>query len=414
MAELKEMQGNEVADYNRKIVPQGRWKDTWEVFKANFFKMILLNIFVLICFAPGIAVVYVRASYIAGLGSTYPFNSGVLYPFYPEVQGLAERVYISADLLFYSLLIVAGLIASVGIAGATYSIRKILLTHGDFNMKTFFRGIKVCYFNTAVPVTIFMLFMFATLLIGDWSKYIIAIGGNAAGAITAYVFIILATVLVGIYLAWVFAVGSSYRVNIKYLIRNSFVLLIGTVLPMLFIAAFALIPVWLLLFGGFWRMIGYVLFIFIGFSFIILVWTSFTQWAFDMYITPNVKAEKEAARAKKSEKELAAEKAEEDRQTARELLAAGRSELIARPIMPISDERAVETLGYTFTRADISGAAASRANLGKSIADYEKAHENDPVFVEYNKMFAEREKALATPTDKKSKKKKISSDNLLK
>ena len=39
---------------------------------------------------------------------------------------------------------------------------------------------------------------------------------------------------------------------------------------------------------------------------------------------------------------------------------------------------------------------------------------NDPVYVEYNKMFQDREKALQDDTKKGKKKKKISSDNLLK
>jgi hypothetical protein len=38
---------------------------------------------------------------------------------------------------------------------------------------------------------------------------------------------------------------------------------------------------------------------------------------------------------------------------------------------------------------------------------------SDPVYVEYNKLFADREKALKVD-DKKGRKKKVSSDNLLK
>lgn len=48
------------------------------------------------------------------------------------------------------------------------------------------------------------------------------------------------------------------------------------------------------------------------------------------------------------------------------------------------------------------------------MAEYEKAHENEPYYAEYNKLFAERDKALSVEPDKKGKKKKISSDNLLK
>lgn len=407
------MQGNEIADdFKRKYAGQGRWKDTWEVVKSNFWKLVALNLIVLIFFVPGIVVVYIRNVYIATIGGIYPFNATVgNYP--PDVLvGLAERVNLSADLLFYALIIVAGFIASIGVSGATYCIRKLVQTHGEFHFKSFFHGIKVGYLSTVMPAILFMLFLYGTFLVRDWTMIARATGERVGGAITAYVFVIIATVLAGIYLAWVFAIGVSYRVKFKYLFRNAFVLTIGTPIQTIFMAAFTLIPVWLTFFGGFWLVLGYILFAFFGFSFMLISWLSFAQWAFDMYITPAVQVEKEAERAKKSEKELAEEKAAEDKQRALELLAAGRSELISRPIKPIDRQEMMPGLGKTFTRAQIAGAAENREKLNADIAAYEKEHAQDAVYVEYNKMFAEREKALAEP-EKKGKKKKISSDNLL-
>ena len=408
------MQGNEIADdFKRKNISQGRWSEAWSVFKASFWKLIALNLIVLITFAPGIAIVYVRAAYITSIGGIYPFNATVgNYP--PDILiGLAERVNLSADILFYALFFIAGLIASVGISGATYCIRKLIQTHGEFHFKSFFHGIKVGYLSTAVPVTAFILLIYSTFLIGDWMAIARATGENVAGAITAYVFIVIADVVCGIYLAWVFAIGVSYRVKLKYLLRNAFVLIFGTPLQTVFMCGFTLLPVWLMMGGGFWQIIGMIFFVFIGFSFMLLSWMSFAQWAFDLYIAPAVQTEKETARAKKSEKELAEEKAAEDRQRALELLAAGKSELISHPILPINREEKFVVLGKTYTRANISGAADERRKLSESISAYEREHENDSVYVEYNKMFADREKALVeNPKDKK--KKKISADNLLK
>ena len=408
---VNSLEGNEIADdYVRKSVPQGRWSDTWYVFKSNFMKLVLINIFVLITFAPGIAVMIFRSAYIQMLGEVYPFNSSILFPFYGDVTGLAERLTLSADILFYAALIVAGFIASIGLSGATYSIRKLINTHGEFSIKSFFHGIKACYTNTVFPVTIFMLFLYASFLVGDWMKVISATGGNTAGAITAYVFIIIAVVIVGLYCAWMFAVGTGYRLKISQLFRNSFVLAIGTILQTVIMAGISLIPVWLFMIGGIVRMISYAVFIFIGFSFTILCWTAFTQWAFDSYVNPNLKAAQEGKKAARTQEEVV----EDEKQRARELLAAGKSELISRPIMPIAAETAVQALGKTFTRADIANVAAGKDKLSKDVSDYENEHKNETVYVEYNKLFAEREKALQTDTGKKGKKKKISSDNLLK
>lgn len=410
--EVTNLEGNEVADdYIRKSVPQGRWSDTWYVFKSNFLKLVLINVFVLISFAPAIALLYFRSAYIQMLGTVYPFNSSILFPYYPDVTGLAERLTLSADLLFYAALVVTGFIAAVGISGATYSIRKLINTHGEFSVKGFFHGVKVNYFSTVFPVTVFLIFLYATVLIGDKMDYAKALGGGAAGEITAYVFVIIATVLAGIFFAWVFAVGTTYKVKFTQLFKNSFVLCLGSIIKTVFMAGFSLIPVWLYMIGGFVRFISYAMFVFIGFSFIILCWTAFTQSVFDAYINPTLKAAEDEKKAARTQEEVVAD----EKQRARELLAAGKSELISRPIMPIAAEAAVAGIGKTFTRKDISAVAAGREKLTADVAAYENAHKNDTVYLEYNKLFAEREKALSDEVDKKGKKKKkISPDNLLK
>ncbi len=412
---VSNLEGNEIADdFVRKAVPTGRWSYTWDVFKSSFLKLILINIFVLVTFAPGIAVIVIRNMYVSGLGSAYEFNTSIIHVPVGNIEGMNELIVLSADLRFYSLLIVAGFIAAIGISGATYCIRKILLTHGQFTIKNFFHGIKVGYFNTVLPVTIFMLFFFATKIVGDWKDVEFAIAGNGAGAMTAYVFAIIANVLVGIYCGWLFAVGTSYRVKFAQLFKNAFVMMIGTPVQTIIMAGFSLIPVWFFLIGGVMRWISYFVFVLIGFSFIIICWMSFAQWAFDLYITPNLKAAQEDINSKKTPKQLQEEKAQADRQAARELLAAGKSELASKPVMPIEGQCNVARTGVTFRRDDIASADENRAKLKDSILNYEKEHMNDPVYVEYNKMFRDREKALQDEPKKGKKKKKISSDNLLK
>ncbi|MDE7083055.1 MAG: hypothetical protein K2O89_05060 [Clostridia bacterium] len=410
--EVNNLEGNEIADdYTRKSVPQGRWSDTWYVFKSNFLKLILINIFVLITFAPAIAIVFFRSAYIQMLGNVYPFNSSILFPYYSDVTGLAERLTLSADILFYAALVVSGFIAAVGIAGAGYSIRKLLNTHGEFSIKGFFHGIKLNYLSTVFPVTVFMLFLYSTFLVGDRMNYVLALGSGAAGEITAFVFIIIATVLIALYFSWIYAVGTTYKVKINQLFKNSFVLCVGSIIKTVFIAGFSLIPVWLYMIGGVVRIVSYVVFIFIGFSFIILCWTAFTQSVFDAYINPTLKAAEEEKKAARTQEEVV----EDEKQHARELLAAGKSELISHPILPISGDAAVAGLGKTFTRKDISAVAANREKLGADVSAYEEEHKNDTVYVEYNRLFAEREKALTEETGKKGKKKKkISVANLLK
>ncbi len=418
-SKLTALEGNELADdYVRTQVPKGRWSDTWEVFKGNFAKIVIINVLTLLFFVPGIAIVYFRFNYINQMGLLYPFSSNALfsYPFTPSTQGVAESITLSADLLFYSMLLVASLIASVGLAGASYSMKKLINTHGEFTVKGYFHGVKVCYFNVILPVLLFMIFLFASFVISDWAAQQIAYGHSAAGPITAKVFIIIATVVVGVICSWILAVGVSYKVKLRHLIKNSLVLCVGTIIQTLFMLGFSLIPVWLLLIGTkvtFFLIIGIIFMLFMGLSFILLCWFAFTQWVFDMFITPAVKTEKEARRAKMTPKQLEEEKEEEERAVARELLAAGRSELIGKPLRPITDEDRVEEIGIAFDRSDISRVAAERAGLEAGVKEYYEQHKKDTRYVEYERMFAEREKALQAPKGKKGKGKRVSSDNLL-
>ena len=383
---VKNLEGNELYDdYVRKASDRSRWGLTWDVLKGNFGKLVLINVFVLIFLLPMVAVLILRNIYINGMGIQYPFNAntGVGYPAYPDMQGVTESIYLSSDILFYSVLLACSLIAAIGISGGAYSVRKLLNTQGQFNIKGFFHGVKVGYFNTLLPLLMFLAFYFAAVLIGDWKDLVIAKGGSGAGPITAYVFIIIATVLIGLYSAWLIAVGTSYKLSVVQIFKNSFVLMLGSAVQTLFMAAFALLPLWFYLIGTAVPLIlifAYIILIFFGLSFVLLVWMSFTQWVFDLYVTPNVKKAKEDADSKKSPKELAAEKEEEEKRVVRELLAAGKSELIGKPILPIAEKAAISPLGLTYTRADVNRISGDRANLGKEINAYEEEHKNDSVY----------------------------------
>ena len=71
---VSNLEGNEIADdYVRKAPTRGRWGETWDVLKANFGKLVLINIFVLITFLPGIGIMIYRSMYINGMGLQYNF-----------------------------------------------------------------------------------------------------------------------------------------------------------------------------------------------------------------------------------------------------------------------------------------------------------------------------------------------------
>ena len=123
---LQSLVGNENADdYVRTYAPKGRWSDAWQLFKSNLVKFVIINVLTLLFFVPAVMVIYFRLVYVTNLAAVYPFSANIGIAVYtPSTVGLAERIVFSADLIYYSLLIVAGLIAAVGLAGGGYSVKK--------------------------------------------------------------------------------------------------------------------------------------------------------------------------------------------------------------------------------------------------------------------------------------------------
>ncbi len=410
------LDGNELSagDYTRNFIPEGRWSDAWSVFKTNFGKTVLINLLVCITFIPSIVLMFFRSFYIEWMYTANSVNQTITYPFASYTPGLEQGIVLYADLLFIGDLKVSLLICTVGESGAAYSYKKLLNTHGDFTLKGFFHGVRKCYFKTLLPMLVFMILLYGMIVLGDYRAYLVAIGEGVAGVTTGYVFVIIFMVLAGIYGLWFLAVGASYKLSFGKQLKYSLFMVMGTPLQTLIMIIFAGIPVWLYLLGLLWMWLSIIMlivFIFLGFTFILLSWMAFAQWGFDQFTNPEVQVEKAKAEEEKRAQEQAIEDSKDPKVRAMELLAAGKSELLSHPIMPIASKAAVTALGYGYTRADIAGAAQKRAVLESEVADFESKHIKDDVYVEYNKLFATREKVIDV-RDKKGRRKKISSSNL--
>ena len=143
------------------------------------------------------------------------------------------------------------------------------------------------------------------------------------------------------------------------------------------------------------------------FSYALLVWLDFAQWVFDKYINPKIEGarvgrgiyNKDGSSSLDGESAAAIE-------YQRAILASGRSRLMARPIKPIDDDLQVYELPTSFTREDLKRLRESKQNIAEDTESYAEEHKNDLKYVEYNKQFDEREKALQDEDNKKGKKRK--------
>ena len=273
-------------EYARSTLPTSRWALFWDIFKGRFSKLVIVNLLMLIFFIPLILVYFFRSTMLGLQASWMPFASwmGVGYPAMPNLTGLPQELIFSNNVFYGALMIVAGLIAAVGISGGMYVIRNMVWTEGIFVANDFWRGIKI---NIVVVLqsTLFygvMLYLFSVSI--SWSNWMLATAqGNAVLITISKVISYIAIVIVSLMYLWMLSMGGNYKLKFFQLLKNSFLMTFGLIFQNIFFAVLMLIPVILVLIGSFFQIIGYVLLILLGISYMLLVWFDYSQWAFDKF-----------------------------------------------------------------------------------------------------------------------------------
>ena len=402
-------------DYARSTLPTNRWSLFWDIFKGRFGKLVLVNLIMVVTILPLAALIVWRMLALGVEGTVVPYGAGlgVGYPILPELVGYAEMSMFQADLLFFALFIPAGAIAALGISGGGYIIRNLIWTEGIFVTNDFLRGIRRNYWNVFEAVFVFTLILFIARTMGNLSDWLVALGVNGAGWLIAskvmgYIFVALAVLIC----FWMISLGISYKQGPWALFRNAVVMTIGTFPQTVFFAALATFPVFITIFTtGFFSIIMLLILILFGVSYALLVWLDYSQWAFDRFINPNMGiATGRGLYNKEKGKETAAPAAPADSAAMREyrrlIVAQGKSKLVCRPIKPIDDDLEVYQLPDSFSRDDLAKLRESKQAIEDDTRAFEEEHKNDERYVEYNRQFEERERALKEEDEGKKKKKK--------
>ena len=402
-------------DYARSTLPTNRWSLFWDIFKGRFGKLVLVNLIMVVTILPLAALIVWRMLALGVEGTVGPYGAGlgVGYPILPELVGYAEMSMFQAELLFFALFIPAGAIAALGISGGGYIIRNLIWTEGIFVTNDFLRGIRRNYWNVFEAVFVFTLILFIARTMGNLSDWLVALGVNGAGWLIAskvmgYIFVALAILIC----FWMISLGISYKQGPWALFRNAVVMTIGTFPQTVFFAALATFPIFITIFTtGFFSIIMLLILILFGVSYALLVWLDYSQWAFDRFINPNMGiATGRGLYNKEKGKESAAPAAPADSAAMREyrrlIVAQGKSKLVCRPIKPIDDDLEVYQLPDSFSRDDLAKLRESKQAIEDDTRAFEEEHKNDERYVEYNRQFEERERALKEEDEGKKKKKK--------
>ena len=410
------LEGKERDDeYARSTLPTNRWQLFWDIMKGRFGRLMLINLLTLVTFIPLILVYIWRLLVNSAQDMLGPYGSGlgVGYPVIPNVVGVAEWTAFQNDLLFFALFIVAGFIAALGLSGGMYIIRNLIWTEGIFVANDFVRGIRRNFWNVLEAVFLFTLTLFVAQTMGNLANWCIAMdiapGWMIVSKVVGYVLV----ALMGLISLWMISLGINYKQGPWALFRNAVVMTIGTFPQTVFFAVLALLPIGLLFTGvNFIVVIAVVVMLLFGFSYAMLVWMDYSQWAFDKFINPNLGVKTGRGLYSRTPQEdkiggsasaTQGETSEAVREYRRMILAQGKSKLVSRPIKPLDDNLEVYQLPESFSREDLQRLRESKEAIDEDAKAYEKEHENDEQYVEYNKQFEEMERALEGEDDKKKK-----------
>ena len=405
-------------EYARSTLPTNRFQLFWDIFKGNFGKIVKSNLLILVFFIPLLLVVLLGNLFQEV--DLYPFGSnlGVGYPATPDIQGLSEILTLQTESMVLFGVILTSFIAAVGLAGGMYVVRNMVWTEGIFVANDFWRGVKLNYKNALQTTLFFTIILFitksvinsaeltlATTTLPKWQEIWMKIS-----IATSYTFLVFA----GMMSFWMIALGVNYEQKFFTMLKNSALISVGSLPQTVFFGIIAVLPFVLFLFNVTFivTMAVFVLILF-GFTWALLVWLDFAQWLFDKYINPKIEGAKVGRGIYSRDVEGAQGESQAQLEYKRALLAEGKSQLVARPIKPIDDSLQVYELPQAFTREDLKRLRESKQNIAEDSEAYAEEHKNDFRYVEYNKQFEEREKALQDETDKNGKKKKCKPPKML-
>ena len=402
-------------EYARSTLPTNRWALFWDIFKGRFSKLVIVNLLMVIFFIPLVIVIVFKVSYEAANLGLMPFSQWMLsgYPAVPSTVGLAEQVAVTNNMMFIPFLLIAALIAGIGVSGGMYVIRNMVWTEGIFIANDFWRGIKI---NIGVVLlsTLFYGVMLALMYLAiGWAEFFIATGtGNRVLFTISEVISYIAIAIFTIMYYWMLAMGGSYKLKFHQLIKNSFLMTFGLIFQNIFFIVLMAIPLILVLLGSFFQMIGFVILILFGISYMLLVWLDYTQWAFDKFIESKREGGKvnRGIYDKSSKKGGSQSKAVQEYEKNLEAARSVKSDLSSRPIKPITDDLKVYELPESFSRDDLKKLRESKEAIVEDTQKYAEEHMNDEKYVTYNAQFENQEEeekdGKKGKKDKKSKDKK--------
>lgn len=361
-------------DFTPDKLPGTRFQVFKDVFKNRLGAIVKINLLVLLFALPAIAwvvIVNIMKS-MDGLLLPYSGNIGFGYPVIKDIIGSGQVRAFWFDVQMYLVLIPCIMVASIGLSGAFYVMRRLVWGEGITVFGHFFRGIKANFFpflwsSLFVGVSLFLV-MFNFKVYDTMNINIVwQVIGIAMSIIQFFLVLSMAIFLT--------TQAVTYKLKTWGLIKNSFLFALALLPQNLIILILTAIPiVILLILPEMIAMFGYMIFAILGFGYIILLWTVYGHWAFDRFINDRVEgAVKNKGMYKSTTQDVAAK---EEREKKNNNIRFNNPKKQSKKISSIDEGETFTPLATSFSRADLARLQSEKEAVKKSIdAEYEEGSE---------------------------------------
>jgi len=259
---------------------------------GNFTKLFLFNILLLLFFLPTIALIVFKEFRLTELATNLSFthNIWMFNSYYPSSPLELPALQHSLNRYVYLGLLVFSVIGPFAMAGGFFLFRNFVWRNGVFTTKDFYRGIK----NSYLKIFVYTLLLSGILIIClhsiSFSNLMYAYNNAWYYVLAKISAIIIMVIAVLIYLfACCFTV--TYKLPLLKTINYAFRFTFNFLIPNLFFLIFSLLPVLLMLLvssSGFLGTLIRFFNVFVGIIFVLIVWTSYSQFLFDKVITGQI------------------------------------------------------------------------------------------------------------------------------
>ncbi|MBP5466786.1 MAG: hypothetical protein J6Y43_04420 [Clostridia bacterium] len=400
------MLGSEKSEgYARASLPSNRWELFWDILKGRFWKLVVLNLLVLVFFIPLFLLIFYRSAVMSGMGANMPFAQGfgVGYQAPLSLVGTEQQIAFNVNIVAYLFLPIALMIAAIGVSGGAYVVRNMVWTEGIFVANDFWRGIRQNIKQMLLIALVYSIVFYLSAIAVSVADFSVANGTDKTWLfVISKIFSIITVIFFTVMTMHMITMSVTYELKFRALIRNSFLFTIGLLPQNAFFLLLGLIPFLLLMLGGFFIPIGIIAVLLIGFSQVLLVWTDFCQWSYDKFINDKVPGAQKNRGIYEKVKETNSEALKQYRKQ----VAMTRTSLNSRPIKPITDdELKIAELPTSFNRDDILRLIESKQAIYDDYEKYVEEHKNDAEFqpTEEEKA-AEQDKAEREKRIEKAKK----------